>query len=55
MYSMYAERRHWKTELVSVSENGIGGFKEAVFMITGAGCLLTHEVRERRTPGTACA
>ena len=37
MYSMYAERRHWKTELVSVSENGIGGFKEAVFMITGAG------------------
>lgn len=27
----------WKTELVSVSENGIGGFKEVVFMITGQG------------------
>ena len=37
MYCMYAERRRWKTELISVNENGIGGFKEAVFMITGQG------------------
>lgn len=37
MYCMYAESRRWKTELISVNENGIGGFKEAVFMITGQG------------------
>jgi len=37
MYSRYAERRRFKTELMSLSENGIGGFKEAVFMIQGKG------------------
>ena len=26
MYVHYAESRRWKTELISVSENGIGGF-----------------------------
>lgn len=37
MYGRYAERNHWKSELISVNENGIGGFKEVVFMITGHG------------------
>lgn len=37
MYARFAERNHWKTELMSVNENGVGGFKEAVFMITGQG------------------
>ena len=37
MYVHYAESRRWRTELISVSENGIGGFKEVVFMITGQG------------------
>lgn len=35
MYSKFAEKNHWKTELISVNENGIGGFKEVVFMING--------------------
>jgi peptide chain release factor 1 len=35
MYQRYAEGRHWKSELISVSENGIGGFKEVVFEING--------------------
>ncbi|MBP5291750.1 MAG: peptide chain release factor 1 [Lachnospiraceae bacterium] len=39
MYSRYAERCRWKTELVNVSENGIGGFKEIVFMINGQGAF----------------
>ena len=30
MYARFAERNRWKTELISVNENGIGGFKEAV-------------------------
>ena len=33
----FAESNRWKTELVSVTENGIGGFKEVVFMVTGQG------------------
>ncbi len=37
MYTKYAEARHWKTELMSVNENGLGGFKEIVFMINGRG------------------
>ncbi|MCL2704319.1 MAG: peptide chain release factor 1 [Defluviitaleaceae bacterium] len=37
MYCRYAERRRFKTELMSCNENGLGGFKEVVFQITGKG------------------
>ena len=37
MYTRFAERNRWKTELIDVNENGLGGFKEVSFMITGAG------------------
>lgn len=37
MYGRYAERRGWKTELASLNENGLGGFKEVVFMVQGRG------------------
>ena len=37
MYVNYAESRRWKTELINVNENGLGGFKECVFMVTGQG------------------
>jgi len=37
MYSRYAERRNWKTELMSANETGIGGFKEAILAIDGRG------------------
>ena len=37
MYSRYAERSHWKVETMSLNESGIGGFKEAIFMIQGQG------------------
>jgi len=37
MYSRFAERNRWKTEIVSLNENGVGGFKEVVFMIQGQG------------------
>ena len=35
MYKSYAESRRWKTEFIDVNENGLGGFKEVSFMITG--------------------
>jgi peptide chain release factor 1 len=35
MYSRYAERRGWKTALMSSSHSELGGFKEVVFSITG--------------------
>ena len=31
----YAESKRWKIEMMDVSENGIGGFKECVFMVSG--------------------
>jgi len=35
MYSRYAERKHWQTEVLSVNENDLGGIKEISFMIKG--------------------
>lgn len=37
MYSKYAETNRWKVDTININENGIGGFKEAVFMIEGRG------------------
>ena len=37
MYTRYAEGRGWKTEIVSANETGIGGFKEIIFEVHGAG------------------
>ncbi|MGN0255462.1 MAG: peptide chain release factor 1 [Chordicoccus sp.] len=35
MYTRYADRRGWSYEMISLSENGIGGFKECIFQISG--------------------
>ena len=37
MYSKFAEANRWKVEVMSANENGIGGFKEIVFMVLGHG------------------
>ncbi len=37
MYTMYAERKHWKLEVLNENETGLGGYKEISFMITGKG------------------
>ena len=34
---MYAEKRGWKTEIVSLNETELGGFKEVSFTIDGDG------------------
>ena len=57
MYVKYAESRRWKTELMPLNENGIGGFKEVTFMINGAGAYsrLKYESgvhRVQRVPET---
>lgn len=57
MYVKYAESRRWKTELMSLNENGIGGFKEVTFMINGVGAYsrLKYESgvhRVQRVPET---
>lgn len=57
MYCQYSDSRHWKTSLVNVNENGIGGFKEVVFQITGQGAYsrLKYESgvhRVQRVPET---
>jgi len=35
MYSRYAEKQGWKTELLDASDTGIGGYKEVVFSLSG--------------------
>lgn len=57
MYTRYAERQHWKTELISTNELGSGGFKEVIFMIKGSGAYskLKYESgghRVQRVPAT---
>ncbi|MGO5111743.1 peptide chain release factor 1 [Oscillospiraceae bacterium LCP25S3_E10] len=37
MYSMYAEKRGFKTEILNANETDIGGFKEISFMVNGQG------------------
>lgn len=37
MYLRYAERHRWKSEIIEISDTGIGGIKEAVVMIKGKG------------------
>jgi peptide chain release factor 1 len=37
MYTRYAERQGWKTEIISQHETGVGGFKEITFNIKGKG------------------
>jgi peptide chain release factor 1 len=37
MYQRYAGARRWRFELESISETGLGGVKEAVASVTGAG------------------
>ncbi len=37
MYSKYSETQNWKIDMMNVNENGLGGFKEVVFMINGKG------------------
>lgn len=35
MYSMYAESKGWKTEILNSNPTGLGGFKEIGFMVEG--------------------
>lgn len=37
MYSMYAENRHWKIDVLNENETGLGGYKEITFLVTGKG------------------
>ncbi|NCB42548.1 MAG: peptide chain release factor 1 [Clostridia bacterium] len=57
MYTRYAERRGWKTELTDMNDTGIGGVKEAVMIIKGKGAYsrLKYESgvhRVQRVPET---
>ena len=37
MYTMYAEAKHWKIEILNENETEMGGYKEVTFMVTGKG------------------
>lgn len=57
MYNMYSESKRWNTEVISANETELGGYKEIVFMIEGAGAYskLKYESgvhRVQRVPDT---
>ncbi len=57
MYSMYAERRHFKIEVVYENATELGGYKEISFMITGKGAYSRFKFesgvhRVQRVPDT---
>jgi peptide chain release factor 1 len=57
LYSRYADRQGWQTEIASFNETGIGGFKEIIFEIHGQGAYsrLKYESgvhRVQRVPET---
>ena len=37
MYTMHAQKKRWKIEILNSNETGLGGFKEISFMISGEG------------------
>ncbi len=57
MYSHYAEKKRWQTELISIDDTGIGGIKDVNFLIKGKGAYskLKYESgvhRVQRVPET---
>ena len=57
MYSRYADLKGWKTEIISISENDLGGYKEIVASITGQGVFARLKFesgvhRVQRVPAT---
>lgn len=57
MYRMFADKQRWKTEIMSISEQGVGGIKEVVFLVKGIGAYskLKYESgvhRVQRVPAT---
>ncbi len=57
MYTRYAERQRWKTEILSATETDGGGFREVVFEVAGKGAYshLRYESgvhRVQRVPAT---
>ena len=57
MYSMYAERKHFKIEVVNENATELGGYKEISFMITGKGAYSRFKFesgvhRVQRVPDT---
>jgi peptide chain release factor 1 len=57
MYTRYAERMGWKTELLSENATGIGGFKEVVISVKGRGAYSRFKFeggphRVQRVPAT---
>ena len=57
MYTRFAERAGWKTELMDWNDTGLGGFKEVIFSLKGVGAFgtLKYECgvhRVQRVPET---
>ena len=57
MYLRYAELRRWKTEILSISETGLGGYKEASMAVNGRGVFARLKFesgvhRVQRVPAT---
>ena len=57
MYNMYADAHGWKTEIANLNETELGGVKEAIFSVEGAGAYnrLKYESgvhRVQRVPET---
>jgi len=57
MYSRYADLKGWKVDVISIAENDLGGYREIVASVTGAGVFakLKYESgvhRVQRIPAT---
>jgi len=39
LYTRYAEKRKWKTDLLGSHDTGVGGFKEVIFQVRGQGAF----------------
>lgn len=57
MYTRYAEQRRWKTDILSTSTTGVGGYKEVILQVAGKGAYSRFKYesgvhRVQRVPAT---
>ncbi len=55
MYTRYAERRHWKTEMMEINDTGLGGHQGSGDTHKGEGRLFKAQIRKRRAQSAESA
>ena len=54
MYTMYVQSRGWELEVLNLNETELGGVKEAILAVNGAGPITGSSMRAECTVSSGC-